>query len=144
MSKQSLQREHAKLVEEDGCDGDGTDEADEEEEDGEKTGASPDGAPVGKLVANEFLRHEPPKEQAGEEAAYGQENLTRYEVEDIEKGTSEEGDAINGTERQRTEGSNDAAEHGDDKGCTVALEAELLMEESRRDLVEGDERRQGC
>ena len=126
-----LSPEYSELVEEDGSDGDRTDEADEEEEDGEKAGAGPDGAPVGELVANEFLRHKPPKEQAGEEAAYGQEDLTGDEVEDIEKGTSEEGDAIYGTERQRAEGSDDAAEHGDDECGTGALEVELLMEECR-------------
>lgn len=47
-------------------------------------------APVGELVADDFVGDEPTDEDAGEEAHHGEENLTRHEVEDVEQRHAEE------------------------------------------------------
>ena len=42
-------------------------------------------APVGELILDELLRYEPAEEDARQEAADGQEDLTGDDVEDVEE-----------------------------------------------------------
>ena len=71
------------LVQENDEDGHGAHESNEKEVGAEECGAQ--SAPVGELVFHNVLGHKPAQEDAGEESAYGQENLSGYKVEHIEE-----------------------------------------------------------
>ena len=78
----------AELMEENHEDADRADIAHAEEIESEE--ASSQCAAVGELVLNHASRHAPSDEQAGEEAANGQEYLSGNEVEHVEQWTAED------------------------------------------------------
>ena len=77
-------------MEENKQDGQWTHVLDQEQVDMEEAVVVTQFSPVAELVAYDFMRHEPTDEDAGQEAYYGQENLTRDEVEPVEQRLTEE------------------------------------------------------
>ena len=70
-------------MEEDGKNGDGAKPAHKQEVNPEPPAA--DGSPIGKLVKEKLLRQIPSHKKTGQESAYGQENLSGHEVEQVEE-----------------------------------------------------------
>lgn len=127
-------------MEEDAQDSQRTEPAHKEEIDGEK--AATKGSIVGELIFHQLAGHIPANEQTGEETSYGQENLSRNEVEDIEETLFAYGEETPGTQRQRADSPDKGTRQRDSGGSTRTGELAFLLKERRTHLMKGDERRE--
>ena len=91
--------------------------------------------PIGELVFYKLSRHRPTKEYAGEKTAHGQENLPRYEVEDIEQRVPSDAQTTHCTQRKRAKHAYGECSCRYDGGRLLTSDVEFFEEEGGAYLV---------
>ena len=121
-------------MEEDGEDRQRCHETHQEEVDAKET--LRDGPPVGELILHQFLGHDPAEENTGQETTDGEEDLSGHEIEDIEQRLTANLQPAPVAQRQGADSPDDGTSHRHDDSTFLTGDMQLLIEESRRDLMQ--------